>query len=198
VPYSTPTSSGPGDDLPQREVDIINHVVRDFLSTRERRPDLELEDLVQECLIHWWTQRPRYTQSRGSSMETFLRRVVTAKLLDLERRIKAQKRGQGRIPMSLDQPLAEDEPDGDTLGDTVADLADTARDATTRVALSQALSRLSPRQRQLISGLAAGDSMSQISQSLGIPRPTLYDELNRIRQIFRDEGLNQFFGESDS
>ena len=172
--------------------------MRDFLSTRERHPDLELEDLAQECLVHWWTQRPRYTQSRGASMETFLRRVVKAKLIDLERVAKAQKRGQGRSPASLDQPLAGDEPEGDTLGDTIADEADTAWDASYRVSLEAALGRLSPRQREIIAGLAEGYPMSQISQRLGVPRATLYDQLNRIRQIFRDEGLGQFLDQSDS
>jgi RNA polymerase sigma factor (sigma-70 family) len=198
VPYSTPTSSGPGDNLPQREVDIVHHVVRDFLSTRAPHPDLEFEDLVQEALSHWWAQRPRYTQSRGASIDTFLRRVVKARLLDLERGIKAEKRGQGHMPASLEQPLTVDEPEGDTLGDTIAGSADTEWTALYRVSLQAALARLSPQQKQLMAGLAEGYSMSQISLRLGIPRATLYDQLDRVRQIFRDEGLSQFLDKSDS
>jgi RNA polymerase sigma factor (sigma-70 family) len=198
VPYSAPNQSSGNDGLPQREVEIVKHVVQDFLSTREHHPDLELGDLVQEALFHWWAQRPRYTQSRGASIETFLRRVVKAKLLDLERGIKAQKRGQGHGPASLDQPLAEDEPEGDTLGDTIADSADTEGTALYRVSLATALARLSPQQKQLMAGLAEGYPMSQIGQRLGVPRATLYDQLNRVRQIFWEEGLDQFLDESDS
>ena len=198
MPYSTPTSSGPGDNLPQREVDIVHHVVRDFLRIRTPHPDLELEDLVQEALFHWWAQRPRYTAERGASMETFLRRVVRGKLQDLERGIKAQKRGRGRGPASLDQPLTEDEPEGDTLGDTMADSADTEGAALYRVSLQAALAHLNPQQKQLMAGLAEGYSMSQISQRLGVPRATLYDQLDRVRRIFRDEGLSQFLDKSDS
>jgi RNA polymerase sigma factor (sigma-70 family) len=199
VPYSTPTSSGPGNDgFPQREIEIINHLVRDFLSSRSRHPDLELEDLVQEALFHWWAQRPRYTQSRGASIETFLRRVVRARLQDRERGIKAQKRDRGRGPASLDQPLAEDEPQGDTLADTIAGPADTAGTALYRVSLEAALARLNSRQKQIIAGLAQGYFMSQLSQRLNIPRATLYDQLDRVRRIFRDEGLSQFLDESDS
>ncbi len=198
MPYSTPTLSGQGDGLPQREVDIINHVVRDFLTTRKSNPELELEDLTQECVIHWWTQRPKYDAERGASIETFLRRVVNSKLLDLERGLKAQKRGGGRIEFSLDHPLFEDEPDSETLADTFADPVDTARESVEKVSLEVARSRLSPRQKQIIAGLIEGRAKSQISQSLGVPRTTLYDDLKRIRQIFRDEGLAPFFDESDT
>ncbi len=198
MPYSAPDQSSGSDGLPNREVEIVKHVVRDFLSTRERHPDLELEDLVQECLVHWWVQRPRYTQSRGASIETFLRRVVNNKLVDLERGAKAQKRGQGRSPESLDQPLAEDELERDTLGDTIADAADTEGEALLQASLEAALSRLGPRQRQLLDGLLAGYPMKQISRQLGVPRGTLYGELERIQRIFRDEGLIPYLDSSDT
>lgn len=190
--FSSPAFSGLGGGLPEREVDIINHVVRDFLATRERQPDLELEDLVQESLLHWWTQRPKYNPQRGASIETFLRRVVKAKLTDIERVVRAQKRGGGRPAASLDQPISDDQAESDTLGNVLAGSADTAREATSRLSIHQALSRLTPRQRELISGLNAGLPMSQVSQALNVPRPTLYDELKRIRQVFRDEGLSPF------
>ena len=196
--YSAPDQFSENDGLPQREVDIINHVVWDFLATRKPHPDLEREDLVQECLFHWWTQRPRYTETRGASIETFLRRVVQAKLIDLEREIKAQKRGSGRQADSLDRPLNLEEPDADALGDTVASNANTEGEATLQVSLEVALSRLSPQQKQIIVGLAEQDQMSHISQRLGVPRATLYDDLKRIRRIFQDEGLNQFLDGSDS
>ena len=159
---------------------------------------MELEDLLQECLFHWWSQRPRYTQSRGASIETFLRRVVKAKLIDLERRVLAQKRGQGRSPASLDQSLAEDEPEGDTLGDTIADPANTEWEALHQVSLEAARSRLSPRQQEIIAGLTEEHTVSQISKRLGVPRGTLYDELKRIQGIFRDEGLIPYLDSSDT
>jgi len=198
VPHAAPTRFSDDDGLPQREVDIIRHVVRDFLSTRQPHPALEQEDLAQECLLHWWLQRPRYTPSRGASLETFLRRVVKAKLLDLERGARAEKRGSGRQADSLDRPLNEEEPDANTLGDTVADAADTEGEATLRVSLEAARSRLSPRQRQLLEGLLEEYPMTHLSQRLGVPRATLYDELERIRRIFRDEGLHQFLDSSDT
>lgn len=198
MPYSTPTFSAEDDGLPAGEIAIVGYVVRDFLSTRSPHPDLEFDDLVQEALLHWWTQRPRYSSQRGASLATFLRRVVKAKLLDIERIIKAQKRGGGRRALSLDQSLDDEDLDADTLGEVLADSADTDGEATARIALDQALSHLSPRQRQLISGLEAGYSMSQLSRALRLPRTTLYDELNRIKQVFRDEGLAPHLNDPDT
>ena len=118
--------------------------------------------------------------------------MVKAKLIDLEGGIKAQKRGGGRPAASLDQPINDDHAEPDTLGDVLSGPADAAREALSRLSIHQALSRLTPRQRELISGLNAGLPMSQVSQALNVPRTTLYDELKRIRQVFRDEGLSPF------
>ena len=198
MPSSTPTFSWDNDDLPKREIELVFWVVRDFLRTRDGHPGLALDDLAQECLLHWWTKRSKYDGGRGASLETFLRTVVNTKLIDLERGINAQKRGGGRGEASLDQPLTSDEPDGDIVADTLPDPMDTAREAVERVSLEVALCRLSSRQKQIIAGLEARYPKSQISQILGIPRATFYDDLKRIRLIFRDEELNQFPEGSDS
>lgn len=75
---------------------------------------------------------------------------------------------------------------------------DTAKAATNRLPIDQALARLTLRQRQLISGLNAGLPVSQITQALDVPRTTLYDELTRIRQVFRDEGLSTYLDGPDT
>lgn len=184
----------PGDGLPQREVEIIRHVVLDFLSTRPRPRtlDLEVDDLVQEAQLHWWLQRPKYQARRGASVETYLRHVVNAKLTDLERVARAQKRGAGVEESSLDAPLSAAGNDGGTLGDLVPGTDDTAAEAEFEVIRTQALSRFTRRQRDLVLGLEQGHSISEVSRRPGVPRPTLHDELKRIQLVFRDEGLAPF------
>ena len=75
------------------ELDLIRNLVLDFLSTRTESPGFEADDLIQECSFHWWRQRAEFDIERGASRSTFLRRVVRAKLLDIERAWKARKRG---------------------------------------------------------------------------------------------------------
>ena len=184
----SPTPPPENHDLEDWEIGLVVLLVGDILSTRARQPDLEREDLVQECLLHWWEQRGRYDPDRGASQRTFLRRVVEAKLLDIERGVRSQKRGGGQSPDSLDRPV-NDEPDSATLAELLPDSTDIEGEAITEVTLGAALARLTPAQRKLISGLRVGNSMAELSQKLDVPRATLYDELKRIRQVFCDEGL---------
>ena len=146
---------------------------------------------MQECLLHWWAQRQHYKETRGASKKSFMRRVVKAKLIDIERTMKAGKRGGGHHPLSLDGPLSDEAGEKTTLGDTVP-ARETDIEVMSSVIRDHLLSRLSPGQRRLALGLEAGMSMSEISRRLDVPRTTLYDELERIRQVFRDESLEEF------
>jgi RNA polymerase sigma-70 factor (ECF subfamily) len=176
---------------------LARQVVRDFLASRQPFEVLTLEDLLQECLVHWWSQRRRYRQERGASRATFMRRVLRAKLLDIERGERAAKRGGHAAPLSLDAVPGPAE-DGLTLAELLPDDDPTGspEQAAERLALRAhlecALPLLSGRQRRLVEALGSGRSMSEIGRLLRVPRSTLYDELERIKRVFRDEGLEGF------
>ena len=118
--HYAPDSNGPqSGELADWEIALVRFLVDDFLSSRTAIPGFEADDLVQECLLHWWSQRQRYNETRGASKKTFMRRVVKAKLIDIERTMKAGKRGGGHHPLSLDAPLSHEPGEERTLGDTV-------------------------------------------------------------------------------
>ena len=100
------------------EISLAERLVRAFLISRAPGK-LEFDDLLQECLLHWWQQRDRYSASRGASPQTFFRRVFRAKLLDIARSAQAQKRGGARQEHYLSEPLGPD--DEDLLSDSIAD-----------------------------------------------------------------------------
>jgi len=190
--HHAPDSSGlPPGELADWEIALVQLLVYDFLSSRTAIPGFEADDLVQECLLHWWSQRQRYNETRGASKKTFMRRVVKARLIDIERTMKAGKRGGGHHPLSLDGPLSREAGEGRTLGDTVP-AGETDIEVMSSVIREHLLSRLTPGQRRLVVGLEAGMGMSEMSKRLQVPRATLYDELERIRRVFRDEGLEEF------
>lgn len=174
-------------------------MVDDFLATRVSFAALDRDDLVQEGLLHWWRQRFLYSPARGASVETFMRRVLKAKLLDLAERETAAKRGGYSRPLPLDAPISgsdRDEPltPADVLRDE--DLENDPEVAAERTArrelVDRALRLLEPRQRLVADGLLSGRTMSEISAMLGVPRPTLYDERDRIEQVFRNEDLQEW------
>lgn len=172
--------------------------MRDFLGNRRPFRALTFDDLVQECLTHWWAKRRHYSEDRGASPATFMRRVLKARLSDIERRERATKRGGYTEPLSLDAPLSSDEPNPATLGDLIRDgnqersPEQAAERRVLRDRIGRAYQLLTSRQRQLVRGLASDASMSDLSRQLGIPRATLYDERRRIEKVFRDEGLEEF------
>jgi RNA polymerase sigma factor (sigma-70 family) len=197
VSSPTPSRGSPG-DLETWEIELTERVVQDFLATRRPFRALTFEDLVQECLTHWWLKRRHYSEARGASLATFMRRVLRARLRDIERRERAAKRGRYTEPLSLDAPLSSDEPNPATLGDLICDgnqersPEQVAERRVLRDRIEHACQLLTSRQRQLVQGLASDASMSDLSRQLGIPRATLHDERRRIEKVFRDEGLEEF------
>jgi RNA polymerase sigma factor (sigma-70 family) len=197
VSSPTPSRGSPG-DLETWEIELAGRVVEDFLATRRPFSALTFEDLQQECLTHWWLRRHHYSEDRGASLATFMRRVLKAKLRDIERQQRAAKRGGYTEPLSLDAPLSSDEPNPATLGDLIRDgnqersPEQVAERRVLRDRIEHAYQLLTSRQRQLVQGLASDASMSDLSRQLGIPRATLHDERRRIEKVFRDEGLEEF------
>ena len=111
----------PGGGLEPWEIEVAGQVVRAFFGAHALPGRLQFEDLVQECLWHWWQQRRRYSALRGASAATYMRRILEKKLLDIERAARATKRG-GRVQtVSLDDPVDPSDPSGATVEDRLAD-----------------------------------------------------------------------------
>lgn len=179
------------------EIALAKRVVNDFLFSHPM-PHLEAKDLVQECLLQWWQQHQRYSPSRDASLKTYMRKVLQNKLRDIERHERADKRGGYSSEVSLDRSLDPEVEDSDSLGDMLpADAPEEEPESETerlelKANIDRVLGRLSEQQRWLAEKLGEGWPMTEISERLGVSRPTLYDELKRIREVFRDEGLEEF------
>lgn len=176
-------------DFEPWELELVVRQVEYFVAERRPPSDVDVDDLVQECLLHWWKRRDRYEAGRGASRKTFLRKVVRAKLQDLARGWRAQKRGSGGRPLSLDAPASRRAPDGATIGDMLHDGDHLASNVSAAVDVESLIARLSARQQRIVAGVKAGTNNTELSRHLGISRDTLQEELRRIRQAFREEGL---------
>jgi len=182
--HNAPT---PPDAFEPWEIETIEAVVQDFLSTRQPTALLQFDDLVQELRVHWWLRRGKYQADRGASAKTYLNRLAKRKLIDLERELNAAKRGGGRSSLSLDQPVGND---GEvSLGALLEAPQEPERMAA---ALERAMSRLSERQQRIVTALEVSGSRSEAARRAGISRDTFYAELDRIIQVCRDEGLEDY------
>ncbi len=152
------------------------------------------DDLMQECLIYWFFAKDQYRPEAGASRRTFLNRITRNKLADMARFEGRNKRRVFSISESLDAMDSDEELIGkkerilmveeQTISKiTAADLPD---------AMARATAGLSFRQKQLCRYLSEGMSLVKAGEKMGIPRTTLQEEVKRIREAFRKEGLEEY------
>lgn len=181
------------------EIALTKVLIGQFRSRWRSLERESFEDLLQECLVHWYGVRNQFDASRETSRKAFLASVVRNKLTDLVRERGATKRGGDFVEVSLDETLSDSED-----APTFADLLDAAgtrgpdegngvdyNDA--RIDIAKALQKLTPRQRRLCLLLGEeGLSIKEVAERLAIPRGTLYEEIKRIRKVFSDQGLGDY------
>lgn len=133
---------------------------------RQRMPDGEAEELVQEVMIVLWHKAALYDPTR-SSLSTWLFRIAR------NRRIDMQRRSRVRVLDDTDPGL---QPAAAPAADETLESQD--RDAQVRAALSEL-----PREQQelLRAAFFLGQSHSEIAEVTGLPLGTVK---SRIRLAF--------------
>lgn len=180
------------------ELAIAGKLVREFHATSRALQRDELEDLLQEVLLHWYNARASHDPMGNGSIRTYMARVVRNKLIDLIRERESDKE---KVNILADPTeVTHDGEPGSTTDDAGGDLPEPEearehRDAeqSLQLDLARALAHLTPRQRALCRLLLEQDlSMVEASQRLGVPRTTLYEELKHIRTLFKALGLDAY------
>ena len=175
------------------EIAVAKNLVNEF---RQMRPCLQREDsedLVQECLTHWFFVRTGYDPGREASKQTYMGRVLRNKLTDIVREQEADIRKISHLTFSLNEPLG-DHDDSDALEDSIADKQPAPYlQIELKIDLNKVLEKLSGKQQKLCRLLGpSGLSIKKASEHLNTPRTTIYDEIERIRKIFVKEGLEEY------
>jgi RNA polymerase sigma-70 factor (ECF subfamily) len=141
----------------------------------------EAEDFASDLMAQLLEAWDGFDPERGTR-EAFINQVVSTRILSLLRDRRAQKR-RGN-PLSLDV-------DGDSIADPAGAGDAWIRTIDLRVDLEAARRKLSPKQRALCDQLLR-EALSPASREMGVPRSTLRYAVTKIRQIFRDAGLEEY------
>ncbi len=180
------------------EIAVAKKLVNEFQGKWRCLEREDFDDLLQECLIHWFFAKDDYDSTREASQKTFMGRIIRNKLTDLVRERESDKRKIAHLTVSLDEPLGDDE-DSPALIDKIDEqtISDTAPnpflEIQLKIDLSKALQKLTPTQKELCFLLGEkGLTVKEASDYLKTPRSTIYDELKRIRTIFMKEGLEDY------
>jgi len=140
------------------------------------REDIASEVLTQ--LIEVWEQ---FDPQRGTR-EAFINQVVNTRLVSVLRERHSQKRRAKTEPIcTSDVRLADRTRFGDGW----------LRQIDLRVDLNIAFSKLTPKQRAICDHLLR-EALSPAAKEMGVPRSTLRDAVVKIREVFRDAGLEEY------
>ena len=183
-----------GNLFEDREIALAKGVVRDFCGAEKYFDGGEFNDLLQECIIHWWRVEDRYNSSQGASRRTFMRTVLRSKLIDLVRERKASKRKPSYNTCSLDKPLKDDE-DSSTYVDELDESCSPfpslfqCSDIDLKIDLANTLEKLTTRQYELCQLFMEGRDVTvfEVSEILQTSRSTIYDEIQRIQKLFKKD-----------
>jgi|SRR3989304_2456223 len=171
---------------------VINRVRRD----KEGLLSEEFDDLLQECLTHWYFSKNDYNASSGANIRTFMAKVVEHKLRHIDERLTSDKRRISMESVSLDEPILDEE-------DSPTFLDRHSRDETAsnqqaglelKIDISRILHKLTPEQTEICKLIGQeGMSFQEVSKAIKKHRATLYREIQRIKAIFMEERLHEFF-----
>ena len=143
----------------------------------------DFEDLMQECLTHYYFVRGTYKAAKGAARATYMWRIVTNKLRDLVDKKAASKRSK-YATVSLYEPISDD---NDTpLIDTIVDLSskDFRINISYRVAMTELVPKLTNRQKIILKFRIDGVKVKEIARRLNIHRDTVYEDIKSVEMMF--------------
>lgn len=178
-----------GDLFEDWEVAFARKLISEFLSKHSWLKGLEANDLLQECLTHWYLAKVSYRLGKGTSIKTYLAKVIKHKLQNILEEQITDKRKASHLSVSLDEPVGEGEL---SLEDVIPADTSSQSNVSLQIDLERALTKLTSFQRKLCDLLRDGYSVTEISQILGKSRSTIYDEIAQIRKVFSDEELLEY------
>ena len=173
---------------------VAQCLVRDFQRGQDGLAQEAFEDHLQECLLHWFFKKDKFDPAREVSLKTFMKSVVRNKLLNILAEKKAKKRTVQMKSISLNDFLEEGEtPTMEKFFGVESQTLRMMADQELSSALQKAFCKMSPRQKELCRLLGEeGLNVSEASKRMSIPRTTLNEEIKRIREVFRKEGLENY------
>ena len=173
---------------------VARCLVREFQNGSRCLAQEGFEDLLQECLAHWFFVKDEFDLSREVTLKTFMKRVVKNKLLNILEKKLAKKRQTDIKSVSLNALLEEGETQ--TMEKFIGVEGEALRrlnDSDLSFTLQKAFCKMSARQKELCRLLGEeGLSVSEASKRMSVPRSTLQEEVKRVREVFRKEGLENY------
>lgn len=151
----------------------------------------DLPCVQQELWLHLVVQADRFDPSSGD-WECWASVILDRRCISMWRERNADKRSPAREECSLDEPVLD--ADGRVVArhETTPEAAhDPARRRDLERDVAQVMAGLSDEERAVALGLAFGTPNS-VGPEVGVSRREMAKKIERLREIFRDAGLDQY------
>ncbi len=165
---------------------ILIHEVRNAVAAC---PCLNIywDDLMQEGMLALCKAADTYREDRGSSFATFLTIVIRNTMITYTRTVKRKQLGQVNHMYSLDSMISENNPAIETLEqkNRLTDPEYVLRMNQAREALLEQISKLNPREQQVLLSWLNGSSYSSSAREMGITTKQFDGRKQRVRKKIR-------------
>jgi RNA polymerase sigma-70 factor, ECF subfamily len=165
-------------------------------------PDMEIEDIEQEFVLHVLRRIPNFDAARAS-FPTFIDRVIRNRAAALIETAQTQKRGFGTKIILFSDLETSSETAAESLADRLgagqdlwdrSDLVPETEDAAMlRHDLSRLLDNLPQNLWQCCHWLLE-DSVGNVSRRSGLARGTIHSRVKTLRRRCHEFGLKEYFG----
>lgn len=181
-------------ELDDYEVQLIKYKAKQ-MAGRNGFCKSDREDIQQELSIHVWLCLPKHDPSRASR-HTFVSRVIDNYVRKLIDRNQAACRDYRKNKFSLDEELEYDNGfrtsrrDLIDLEDYLATTGRASCDIDLALDLQRAIEQLPDDQRDLCLKLFT-DTKTEVAESMGKPRSSLYEDINKLKALLKSAGLKE-------
>ena len=179
---------------------LIRYKARQLVR-RSEFSESDQEDIEQEIVLDLLCRLPRY-DARRAQRNTFIARIIEHKVAALIDYRRAAKRDFLREGTSLNRDIADGEGRTTDAIQTVDHETYLRRlgipfrserdDVNLRLDLESALQRL-PEDLRSLCEMLRSMSVQEVAKATGIPRPSVYDAIKRVKARLVEEGFEEIF-----
>ncbi|MDO4191702.1 MAG: sigma-70 family RNA polymerase sigma factor [Erysipelotrichaceae bacterium] len=151
------------------------------------------DDLMQEGMLALYKAADTYREDRGSSFATFLTIVIKNTMITYTRTVKRKQLGRVNHMYSLDSMISENNPAIETLEqkNRLSDPEYVLRMNQARDRLMEQISKLNPREQQVLLSWMNGNSYSSSAQEMGITAKQFDGRKQRVRKKIKKSILEK-------
>ncbi|MBR3344667.1 MAG: sigma-70 family RNA polymerase sigma factor [Solobacterium sp.] len=145
------------------------------------------DDLMQEGMLALYKAAEAYREDRGSSFATFLTIVIKNTMITYTRTVKRKQQGRVNHMYSLDSMISENNPAIELLEqkNRLTDPEYVLRMNQAMDQLMEQISKLNPREQQVLLNWMNGNSYTQSAREMGITTKQFDGRKQRVRKKIR-------------